>query len=50
VFEHRHLERYGDQGERMRSILDSPNGAESVLRAYRTALTTAKTTRRNKAA
>jgi uncharacterized protein YndB with AHSA1/START domain len=50
VFEHRHLERYGDQAERMRSILDRPNGAESVLRAYRTALTTAKTTRRSKTA
>jgi DNA-binding transcriptional ArsR family regulator/uncharacterized protein YndB with AHSA1/START domain len=49
VFEHRHLERYGDQAERMRTILDRPTGAESVLRAYRTALTTAKTSRRKAA-
>jgi DNA-binding transcriptional ArsR family regulator/uncharacterized protein YndB with AHSA1/START domain len=33
-FEHRHLERYGAQAERMRSILDAPDGAAGVLRAY----------------
>ena len=33
-FEHRHLERYGEQAERMRSILDAPEGAAGVLRAY----------------
>jgi uncharacterized protein YndB with AHSA1/START domain len=33
-FEHRHLERYGEQAERMRSILDAPGGAAGVLRAY----------------
>ena len=33
-FEHRHLERYGAQAERMRSILDAPEGAAGVLRAY----------------
>lgn len=33
-FEHRHLERYGDQAERMRSILDRPTGAGQVIRAY----------------
>jgi DNA-binding transcriptional ArsR family regulator len=33
-FEHRHLERYGAQTERMRSILDGPGGAAGVLQAY----------------
>ena len=33
-FEHRHLERYGEQAERMRAILDAPEGAAGVLRAY----------------
>lgn len=33
-FEHRHLERYGEQAERMRAILDAPNGAAGVLQAY----------------
>lgn len=33
-FEHRHLERYGEQAERMRSILDAPEGAAGVLWAY----------------
>lgn len=33
-FEHRHLERYGEQAERMRSILDAPEGAAGVLQAY----------------
>lgn len=33
-FEHRHLERYGDQAERMRSVLDGPNGAVGVVNAY----------------
>jgi uncharacterized protein YndB with AHSA1/START domain len=33
-FEHRHLERYGAQAERMRSILDGPGGAAGVLQAY----------------
>jgi DNA-binding transcriptional ArsR family regulator/uncharacterized protein YndB with AHSA1/START domain len=33
-FEHRHLERYADQAERMRSVLDGPNGASHVLAAY----------------
>jgi DNA-binding transcriptional ArsR family regulator/uncharacterized protein YndB with AHSA1/START domain len=31
---HRHLERYGNQTERMRQILDRPNGAAEPLRAY----------------
>lgn len=48
VFEHRHLERYGDQAERMRSILDRPGAAEAVLRAYGTALTTARPSGRSK--
>ena len=38
VFEHRHLERYGDRAERMRAVLDRPNGAEGVLRAFGTAV------------
>jgi DNA-binding transcriptional ArsR family regulator/uncharacterized protein YndB with AHSA1/START domain len=33
-FEHRHLERYGEQAERMRSSLDAPGGAAGVLGAY----------------
>jgi DNA-binding transcriptional ArsR family regulator/uncharacterized protein YndB with AHSA1/START domain len=33
-FEHRHLERYGEQAGRMRSALDAPDGAAGVLRAY----------------
>jgi hypothetical protein len=33
-FEHRHLERYGEQAERMRAILDAPGGAAGVLQAY----------------
>jgi uncharacterized protein YndB with AHSA1/START domain len=49
VFEHRHLERYGEQAARMRAILDRPNGAEAVLRAYAAALTTAKVARRKTA-
>lgn len=32
--EHRHLERYGERAEQMRSILDGPGGAAGVLRAY----------------
>jgi len=36
-FEHRHLERYGEQAERMRSILDGPTGAVGVVSAYATA-------------
>jgi DNA-binding transcriptional ArsR family regulator/uncharacterized protein YndB with AHSA1/START domain len=32
--EHRHLERYGAQAESMRSVLDAPEGAAGVLRAY----------------
>ena len=33
-FEHRHLERYGEHAERMRSVLDAQGGADGVLRAY----------------
>jgi uncharacterized protein YndB with AHSA1/START domain len=33
-FEHRHLERYGEQADHMRAILDAPVGAAGVLRAY----------------
>jgi len=37
-FEHRHLERYADQAERMRAVLDRPDGAAGVLTAYATAM------------
>ena len=46
VYEHRHLERYGEQAERMRTSLERPNAAEAVLRAFEMAVTTAKTPRR----
>ena len=38
VFEHRHLERYGGQAERMRAVLDRPSAAEAVLRAFESAV------------
>ncbi|HEX5156613.1 MAG TPA: metalloregulator ArsR/SmtB family transcription factor [Ktedonobacterales bacterium] len=37
-FEHRHLERYGEQAEHMRSVLDARGGAAGVLQAYATRL------------
>jgi hypothetical protein len=37
-FEHRHLERYGEHAERMRGVLDAPEGAAGVLWAYATRL------------
>jgi DNA-binding transcriptional ArsR family regulator/uncharacterized protein YndB with AHSA1/START domain len=37
-FEHRHLERYGEQAERMRAILDGPIGAVGVVNAYAAAV------------
>jgi DNA-binding transcriptional ArsR family regulator/uncharacterized protein YndB with AHSA1/START domain len=40
--EHRHLERYGNQAERMRSILDAPRGAADVLATYAAALRAAR--------
>jgi DNA-binding transcriptional ArsR family regulator/uncharacterized protein YndB with AHSA1/START domain len=36
--EHRHLERYSNNAERMRSILDAPGGAASVLTAFAAAI------------
>ncbi len=33
-FAHRYLERYGEQAERMRAVLDGPNGAVHVLAAF----------------
>ncbi len=36
-FAHQHLERYGNQTERMRTVLERPTGAGDVLRAYATA-------------
>ena len=41
-FEHRHLERYGEQAERMRRVLDGPEGAAGVLRAYAARLAEAR--------
>jgi uncharacterized protein YndB with AHSA1/START domain len=37
-FEHRHLERYGEQGDRMRAILDGPTGSVGVVNAYAAAV------------
>jgi uncharacterized protein YndB with AHSA1/START domain len=38
VYEHRHLERYGDDAERMRTALDRPHAGAAVLRAFASAL------------
>jgi DNA-binding transcriptional ArsR family regulator/uncharacterized protein YndB with AHSA1/START domain len=46
VFEHRHLERYGDQSERMRAVLDRPSAAEAVLRALQSAVSVLETASR----
>jgi uncharacterized protein YndB with AHSA1/START domain len=50
VFEHRHLERYGDEAERMRAILDRPPATEAVLQAFRSAVSNAKTASRSEIA
>jgi DNA-binding transcriptional ArsR family regulator/uncharacterized protein YndB with AHSA1/START domain len=50
VFEHRHLERYGDDAQRMYAGLDKPNAAEAVLRAFRAGVATAKPRRSRRAA
>jgi DNA-binding transcriptional ArsR family regulator/uncharacterized protein YndB with AHSA1/START domain len=51
VYEHRHLERYGEYAERMQSALDRPKAAEAVLHAFDIAITAAKKPkRRSKAA
>ena len=50
VYEHRHLERYGDEAEAMRAALERPNAAEATLRAFADRVAAAKTTRRRKAA
>jgi DNA-binding transcriptional ArsR family regulator/uncharacterized protein YndB with AHSA1/START domain len=50
VYEHRHLERYADQGERMREALDRPAAAEAVLHAFQNALTVRKPRPRRRAA
>jgi uncharacterized protein YndB with AHSA1/START domain len=42
-FEHRHLERYAEAAERMRSALGGPNGTGQVLAAYASAIS-ARTT------
>lgn len=45
VYEHRHLERYGDHDERMRAALERPGAAAAVLQAFHTALVGAKADR-----
>jgi DNA-binding transcriptional ArsR family regulator/uncharacterized protein YndB with AHSA1/START domain len=51
VYEHRHLERYGDQAEQMRTVLDRPNAAEATLGAFEAAvMATKKPRRRSKTA
>ena len=50
VYEHRHLERYGEQAERMRTVLARPKAAEAVLRAYEAAITAAKKPQRKRKA
>jgi uncharacterized protein YndB with AHSA1/START domain len=49
VYEHRHLERYGNYGERMRKALERPGAAAAVLHALQIALTS-PTARRRRAA
>src|SRR6266496_880464 len=34
VYEHRHLERYATQAERMRTVLERPKAAEAVVHAF----------------
>lgn len=50
VYEHRHLERYGEHAERMRTVLVRPKAAEAVLRAFEAAVTAAKKLRRQRKA
>ncbi len=50
VFEHRHLERYGDAAQRMYAALAKPTAAEAVLRAFHVGLTSAKARRGRRAA
>ena len=50
VFEHRHLVRYRDQGERMRAILDRPTADEAILQAFQAAVNATRTRRRRKVA
>lgn len=38
VYEHRHLERYGEHADRMHAALDRPNAGEATLRAFEAAL------------
>jgi DNA-binding transcriptional ArsR family regulator/uncharacterized protein YndB with AHSA1/START domain len=42
IYEHRHLERYGDRAERMRESLERPAAAAAVLRAFQKALLNTK--------
>ena len=41
VYEHRHLERYGEHADRMRAALERPNAVQATLDAFAGALTTA---------
>jgi DNA-binding transcriptional ArsR family regulator/uncharacterized protein YndB with AHSA1/START domain len=50
VYEHRHLERYGERAERMRTVLVRPKAAEAVLHAFEAAVTAAKKPRRKRKA
>ena len=49
VYEHRHLERYGDRSEPMREALECPGAAAAVLHAFHEKLTAAKARRRRAA-
>jgi DNA-binding transcriptional ArsR family regulator/uncharacterized protein YndB with AHSA1/START domain len=50
IYEHRHLERYANQAEQMRTALERPGAAAAVLVAFEGALATAQTSRRRSAA
>ena len=50
IYEHRHLERYANQAEAMRMVLDRPGAAEAVLAAFESALAAAQASRRRSAA
>ena len=46
LFEPRHLERYGEQSERMRAVLDRSSAVEAVLRAFQSAVSVVETASR----
>jgi DNA-binding transcriptional ArsR family regulator/uncharacterized protein YndB with AHSA1/START domain len=49
IYEHRHLERYGDRSDRMRESLERPAAAAAVLRAFQKELPTTKARRKRAA-